>query len=100
MIVGGAGTKMLMPTTNDASASGLVHDAPIDNAPANGGDDDDNEDNDRRGREAVVTTGEEYNYLASMAYIGLLRGRAAVVLVRGEASAKVWGRWSRANLQE
>jgi hypothetical protein len=52
MIFGGAGAMMMMPTTNDASASigvlrdGLVRDAPIDDAPADGGGDD---DDDRRG---------------------------------------------------
>jgi hypothetical protein len=51
MIFGGTGAMMMMPTTNDASASigvlrdGLVHDAPIDDAPADGGG---NDDDDRR----------------------------------------------------
>jgi len=59
MIFGGVGAMMMMPTTNDASASitsfatawSMVHDAPMNDAPADGDIDDSN----RRGGGAVVT---------------------------------------------
>jgi hypothetical protein len=65
----GAATVACPASAAGEFCDGLVHDAPIDDAPADGCDD----DNDLRGGGGTVVTDEKYNYLAaSMADDGLL----------------------------